>query len=1276
MEALAPLFSVSFLRSIWDQDFRAWSASPDAAALRQRLDQWAGKLFQKETAAEGTFVDVFFKQTWGYVASGQVAPGTPFTCWSQFDVANAGAGGGTGAADLALGRFAPGQPHVPQVLCEFKDVRSGLDRKQNRKGSTRSPVEQCFDYLRESRQGRTGRPLPTWAVVTDMNEFRLYTWGRRDACQRFVVRRPAGEDGIALTDQGPDADFQRFLFARMFRPGFLLGDAGPSDLERCLADQGIHERDLEDGFYRDYAAYRETLIEALIQANPGFANRKGRLVRLAQRFLDRCLFVLFCEDMGTRLSFPPNLLRDLLRREAEDPWYDPDSDTVWQRVRSLFAAMRDGRADFNGQRINRFNGGLFAPEPDLDGLHIPARVFCARGQNATPESLLAHPRTLLYFSARYDFGTMGGSGTTVIDLYTLGRVFEQSITDLEYLEARAEGHVSVAELSRRKRDGVYYTPEWVTAAIVQEVIDGRLEELRRAVGLADFGEVTDEDAAAYRSLKTRPKGHRLTRYLTLLDEYSLRLDRLRVLDPACGSGAFLIQAFRFLYAERQRIRAERERVSGQTVLWDSADVMRQVLSLNLCGVDINPESVEITRLALWLHTALPDQPLTSLDDTIRCGNSLVGPEYWIWAGSNPALLPEAEAERVNAFDWAAAFPMARDGFDCIIGNPPYVKLQHFKKVHPDVAEYLGKARRPDGTPLYRSTQTGNFDLYLPFLEKGLDLLAPGGRMGLIAPSLWLVNDYGAELRDLVRETGSLVKWIDFGDFQVFKEATTYTAIQLFSQQRQEVFQMVDASDGDITAIENEEVAFSELPDNGAWHLGPGRTRVLLRKLRQSSPSLGDTALEGSVGFRGIESGADEFYHFRKVGPGKFVGMKCGSYSDSRGISVALEDAAMRPLVSTSDARRYERPSGSGHALFPYVIERGRARLMSEKELRDACPGVWDWFVANETHLRSRDGRSMDKMGAWWGYTRPMNLEKQGEMKLGVPQTVTHLQAFFDLAGEFCFNNVRVGGIAVRSQQEGWFLLGLLNSTILDWCFRQTARKKANGYYEANKQFIAPLPIPDASAEDRAEVARRAKELQELHTRRRDLAVEIDQRVDGDATQADVRPWSFLWADVKDVTAIKGEAPADLKGPALRAWAKAEQERRLEARLGSVQERMRPGAALSVQAGVDDVRFLADGVPIVTAFVSPAESPFIAAQWRRIARDLNVTASTTAKSLVQSLLRLRRTTNPALVEGVLDRDRQIADLDARIAAAEAAMNDLVFRLYGLTPEERAMVEGDR
>src|SRR5262249_41772229 len=147
---------------------------------------------------------------------------------------------------------------------------------------------------------------------------------------------------------------------------------------------------------------------------------------------------------------------------------------------------------------------------------------------------------------------------------------------------------------------------------------------------------------------------------------------------ACGSGAFLIQALDRLVNERQWLATERERVSGTAVLWDGDTVTKAVLANNIYGVDINEESIEITRLALWLHTALPDRPLSSLDDNIRCGNSLIDRQFYKY--KQEELFDEEERERINAFDWKVAFPKVfnrpedKSGFDCVIGNPPYVKL--------------------------------------------------------------------------------------------------------------------------------------------------------------------------------------------------------------------------------------------------------------------------------------------------------------------------------------------------------------------------------------------------------------------------------------------------------------------------------------------------------------------------------------------------------------------------------------------------------------------------
>ena len=444
--------------------------------------------------------------------------------------------------------------------------------------------------------------------------------------------------------------------------------------------------------------------------------------------------------------------------------------------------MRDG-TPFGAERINRFNGGLFDEDPEMDALKLPNRVFCEHNQGQSQKRLLQHPKTLLYFSSKYNFGVSDGGRGRTLSLTAMGRIFEQSITDLEVMEAHAENRESLTELTKRKRDGVYYTPEWVTHYIVEETVGSWLSEIRRGLGFDQFNDVTDEQIKEY--LKDRRKSKIVGEYKKALYQFSEQLDKLKVLDPACGSGAFLIQAFQYLYEQRQWVAKELERVKrGEKGLFDIHDNMRAVLSRNLYGVDINAESVEITRLALWLYTALPDRPLTSLDQNIRCGNSLVGNDFYSQMGINRELFGENESERVNTFDWEEAFPEVfkgeNPGFDCVISNPPYVKLQHFRKIQEDVAKYLLKAKRKDGAALYESTQTGNFDMYLPFIERGVELLNNQGKMGFIAPNVWLVNEYGKGLRQKLKRTQRLDRWIDFKSFQVFDEAITYTALQFFT----------------------------------------------------------------------------------------------------------------------------------------------------------------------------------------------------------------------------------------------------------------------------------------------------------------------------------------------------------------------------------------------------------------------------------------------------------------------------------------------------------------
>jgi len=491
--------SRAFLRSAWDLEYKAWEPEEEAALL-QRLRDWAARPDLKETSAEGAFVQTFFVDTWGYQLAGRTAdPG--FTAYPQFRIASTGAGGGAGAADLALGWFGESANPVPQVLCEFKDIRSDLDAPQPRKGNTRSPVEQCLDYLAGARRGLYGaQPVwPWWGLVTDMNEFRLYWWERgRSAFLRFTIRTPGLLPDLLGADE--DSRFDRFVFARLFHRTQLLSRGGPPALLRLVERQGGRERELEGAFYQDYRAVRDALFATLQQHNPGYADRPARLLRLTQKVLDRFIFAFYCEDMGQRMLFPPQLIRDAMKEHSLRPTFDEADDDLWRLYSRLFRSM-DAGGRLGQIDIRAFNGGLFRQDPEIEALTLPNGFFCKPGQGTNEASIKAHTRTLLHLCASYNYAARGEAKES-ITLYTLGRIFEQSITELEKKEAELEGRQSLTVLAKRKLptrrgQGVYYTPEWVVERIVEGTLDPWFAAAKSAAGWPSEAPATLEQLRAY-----------------------------------------------------------------------------------------------------------------------------------------------------------------------------------------------------------------------------------------------------------------------------------------------------------------------------------------------------------------------------------------------------------------------------------------------------------------------------------------------------------------------------------------------------------------------------------------------------------------------------------------------------------------------------------------------------------------------------------------------------------------------------------------------------------
>lgn len=1097
-----PLLDRSFLRGELHYQFADYLVAGLDDELKQRLVDWAKRFLKRETQAEAVFVRRFFVETWGYHEDG--AGDEIFHLHPKFSIAGAGQSGNRGEADLAVGNFGVGKPEIPQIVCEFKDMKSGLDKPQIRKGNTRSPVMQARDYLWNARRGLfPNDPVqPRFAIVTDMDEFRLYWWdGFPDRYLRFKIRDGDLWNPDTLLGDGEASQFDRFLFWRLFKPDMLLSDAGRTHLERLIERQGKVEKKLEGDFYADYRAYREALIFTILAQKPVGMTKSGA-VRLAQKILDRLIFVMFAEDMGQRVGFPPNELQFQLTAFSKDNLLEPEGGEVWTRLKLIFDRMNTGGA-LGATKIHRFNGGLFADDPAIDGLSLPNRLFVRFGQAQNDAKIAEHKQSLLYLAATYNFAKEGDAKNS-IGLYTLGHIFEQSIVELEKLEADAEGRESLTDITKRKRDGVYYTPEWVVRRIVEDVIDPLFERWKAEAGWPTTGDPSASAASAYWD----------------------RLRSIKVVDPACGSGAFLIVALGHLEKEYAAAADVAVRTGGIASRPDEAAITEMILTHNLFGVDINPSSVEITKLSLWLHTAQANKPLSGLDDHIRCGNSLIDKRFY-----NKRRLDDAEErDRINTFEWEGAFDTA--SFDAVIGNPPYVKLQNFKKVHSDMAAWLTGGS--SGEAPYESTGTGNFDLYLPFIEKGLSLLNDGGRMGYIAPNLWPTLEYGEGLRGIVHAGRHLEKWLDFRSYQVFEEATVYTAIQIFLKAPADAIHLAFAGDGDISRTDwsddDHRVAYDDLTARQPWLLAPRPVRSMIERLGREGSRL-DQPENTSAIFQGLITSADHIYHLKRKGKGRYA-HRIRDGKKWREVAVEIEDKIMKPLVSGAEAKRFIKPATDTYLLFPYIVEEGRARLFTPAEMQTRFPKAWTYLKGSEGELRTRESKKFDNED-WYRLGRNQNLDKQEVTKLLVPRLVAKLGCFVDERGQFYCDNVDVGGVIPARTDDVWWLAGIINSPTSSAVFDWLSKPFRGAYKSANKQFIAPLPIPKADRASRVALSALAKGMQEQCSRLVALRADLDERL-GAASRVTL-PVERILSGVRSIAEIETDAPKSLPPSDRKGW---------------------------------------------------------------------------------------------------------------------------------------------
>jgi len=765
--------------------------------------------------------------------------------------------------------------------------------------------------------------------------------------------------------------------------------------------RGTGEVDAE--FLSEIEGWRDALARNIALRNPTLT--VDELNFAVQRTIDRIIFLRMSEDRGIEAYGRLQALTS--------------GASVYARLRDLYR-----------QADEKYNAGLFDFRADTlsPALTIDDKVL---------KPILS---SLYYPQCPYEF--------SVLPADVLGQVYEQFLGKVIRLTA---GHRAKVEEKPhvKKAGGIFYTPTYIVDYIVRQTV-GRLVEGKT------------------------PR----------------QVSNLRILDPACGSGSFLLGAYQYLLDyHRQWYETHdpaRQATSTQPVVYQgprggwrlTTAEKKRILLNNIYGVDIDRQAVEVTKLSLllkvlegesqetlgqqlslWQERALPD-----LGNNIKCGNSLIGPDYY-----EAQLMPdEDEMRRVNPFNWRTAFSevMGAGGFDVVIGNPPYIRIQTMKEWVPTEVEFYKRR--------YAAASKGNYDIYVVFVERALQLLNGRGRMGYILPHKFFQAKYGQPLRELIASGKHLAEIVHFGDQQVFGRATTYTCLLFLDKKGDKQFRYVKAHDLNAWRVSGEAIE-GEVPADKVtgkeWNFVVGPGAALFDRLSQMPVKLGDVAAI----FVGLQTSADKIYVLEETGPAEDGLVKV---TDQNGCEWALEREVLRPFLNKVTVSTFVQPVSRHWLVFPYHLANGKATLISAGEMRSSYPRVWEYFKGKVKILRGRE-RGKWNHSEWYAFGRTQNLTQMDQPKL-IVQVIS-------LCGRYAYDDTGLyftgGGngpyYGIRWLEPGnphslHYLQAILSSHLLDFYLYQISSPFRGGYWSYGKRFIEQLPVRIIDFHDPADVARHEK----------------------------------------------------------------------------------------------------------------------------------------------------------------------------------------------------------
>src|SRR2546422_2136342 len=1062
------------------------------------------------------------------------------------------------------------------AIGEVKRWNAPLDRfGRDRQNKRRNPSFQIWLYLHETK--------PKWGILSDGRRWRLYHKERPlDVFYEVDLARIVSED---------DIETFRFFYYFFRQAALIPRTDGTVFIEQVLQGSVDYAREVSENL-------KENVYRAMRVLAQGFFDRPENNLNLhdpkqlavvqenVMRFLYRLLFVLYAEGKGL-LSLSHQLYREtyslhrikheIAEHEDQGERILPIGTNYWNRLQTLFQLIDRGSDRFEISHdllyVPAYNGGLFDPIRNrfleeravgdsavADAIDLLARAATNGGalgfvdySTLKISDLGSIYEGLLEYRIQVAERRMVATGERLVwtpyDEYALDRNRPMAFDEFPQENRVEAGEIYVGTFrGERKLTGSYYTPEYVVDNIVRHTLDPVVEK----------------------KWADAPQAGISLRDATL---------SVRVVDPAMGSGHFLLGAVDFLAAkllEALQRDLEAGRVAEeQAAQYTPEEAKREVLSNCIYGVDLNELAVELAKVSLWLFTISREKPLSFLDHRLKRGNSLIGARLedlafypaelldriprragtdkdqtrlettpflqhlrdmvarisaiadntredieakkrlfdellqsedyrrvkaladirtGLFFGAHPetpeqtgrqygnltwAIMKgdarqwqeetssgwrrralESAADKAS-FHWELEFPDVfhgtSPGFDAVVGNPPYVRIQSLPR---------------DEVPFFNlvyQTAFQNYDLYILFVERGLELLNATGHFGFILPNKVFQADYAEKLRQMLLDPPRIVRILDFGDFQVFPDATTYTCLLFLSRERNEEIQYIRFDPtGDATQLSLSEAFVAiektaqQIPTSTLqakrWEFFTGGKGNVFRKLSKIRPELVDLCAKI---FQGAVTSADPVYLVEPVAV-EPDGLRIKIHSFATNKTHLVEAAIAKPILKGSDIRRDFLRKPDFLLIHPYEVEEGVASLISPQKFHRLYPGAWAYLRENEGRLRGRERGKMNRSD-WYAYVYPKNLEWFERPKILTQVLAARATMSLDQEGNFYFvggGNAGGYGIVLKenSKVSYPYVLALLNSRLLDRYLQSYSSRFRGNFYSYARRFLEHLPI--------------------------------------------------------------------------------------------------------------------------------------------------------------------------------------------------------------------------